>query len=256
MSELVGTRLWLDQRKGVRRRPAPVARLPARLLTIRTMLRTVPLGVVASNPSCTRAWGRQPHLPGAALSKVSARALAELLCAFLQVPGPLAPDCIFRKASEDDCWGVRGFPTTFAIRVWSPLSPHLRTLRMSTPPLWPQRAAMAGDTFQRVVAICAWVAGFRAFMIVRRCDGVALRDDVLAAVDPARLRILTNTCVPAPVLSRARVRARADDLETLSRRIVNMFTSYSRRRCHTTQDHLQRRHRWGKRTQAHSVVPP
>lgn len=88
-------------------------------------------------------------------------------------------------------------------RLWFPIS---LALRMSTSPSWAEHAALEGETLQHVAAMRAWAAASRAYMMVRRGAGVALRDAVAAAVDHARLRIPANVGVVGPVLSRARAR--------------------------------------------------
>lgn len=123
-----------------------------------------------------------------------------------------------RNASEVAC----ATSATMSLASASGL-PIYFALRMSTSPSWAQHAALGGDASQRVAAVRAWAAAFLTYMIVRRGDGVALREAAFAAVDRVLVRIPGNVGIAAPAISRARARARARArlIETFPRPIVN-----------------------------------
>lgn len=79
------------------------------------------------------------------------------------------------------CWlGCPGSPDDLrhylsCHRLWTPV---LSSLRMAPQPNWEQHLGLVGDLAQRVAVMRAWLAAFRTYMVLRRGDGITLRDAV------------------------------------------------------------------------------
>lgn len=75
-------------------------------------------------------------------------------------------------------------------RAWPPT---FRALNILVPSTWPAHLALEGPTAQRIAAVRAWIAVFRAYSILRHDPGATVAAAIAAGADHARLRLPPGT---------------------------------------------------------------